>query len=103
MRGGEQNDGRYSAAPAASTSVSARACNTAWATLPVTDIDVATINQDQKNLVAARRSRTVPRRLSASVCAVAIIGSPTDPRASAAKEFTPVEPMRVDHPRRCTF
>jgi hypothetical protein len=46
--------GGTSAAPAASATVPAGACGTAWATLPVTDIAVATISHAQKNRAALR-------------------------------------------------
>ena len=51
--------GGTSAAPAASATVPASALSTACATFPVTDIDVATISQSQKNRAALRRPRVV--------------------------------------------
>jgi hypothetical protein len=54
------------AAPAANATILESACSTAWATLPVTDIAVATINHIQKNRAAPRLWRAISVSVSIS-------------------------------------
>jgi hypothetical protein len=61
MSRGKHTSGGTSAAPAASHTVWEAACNMACATLPVTDITVATISHIQKNLALLRLSRALRR------------------------------------------
>jgi hypothetical protein len=68
--------GGTNAAPAAKATAPAGARSTAWATLPVTDIEVATISHVQKNRAAPRRSRMSAIRTSAPPGLLVILDAP---------------------------